>query len=99
MDGLVGGWGGNAGKLTDDARQYLIDLIAMKPHPEVHGVVRWRAKDLCAMLADEHGISYSPAGMSSLVKRLGYSLLVPRPQHRLQKPQAIENFKKVSQRG
>src|SRR4051812_46855074 len=46
-DGLIDGKApGNARKLNDSQRQALATIVERGPMPAVHGVVRWRLKDL-----------------------------------------------------
>ena len=53
-----------------------------------------RGVDLVEILEVEFGVSYSTSGIYRLLDRLGYSCLMPRPQHRKADPAAQEEFKK-----
>src|SRR4051794_16850303 len=46
-DGLINGKApGNTCKLNDSQRQALVNIVEGGPMPAIHGVVRWRLKDL-----------------------------------------------------
>ncbi|MDL2410350.1 helix-turn-helix domain-containing protein [Rhizobium calliandrae] len=56
--GLINGKApGNQGKLSDVHRQALAKIVESGPIPAVHGVVRWRRKDLVQWLFQEYRIS------------------------------------------
>ena len=59
------------------------------------GVCSLRGLDLVRVLQEEHGHSYSTSGVYRLLKRLGYSSLVPRPRHRQADAAAQSTFKKT----
>ncbi len=57
-DGLIGGKApGNPSKLNDDQRQALADIVERGPIPAIHGVVRWRLKELAQWILEEFGIA------------------------------------------
>ena len=57
-EGLIAGRaGGKASKLTADHRRALAKMVEDGPDPAIHGVVRWRLKDLAAWLNQTHGIA------------------------------------------
>lgn len=60
------------------------------------GVCTLRGKDLQRILREEFGQLYHLNGVYKLLHRLGYSCLMPRPQHRKSDPAAQEAFKKNS---
>jgi len=60
------------------------------------GVCTLRGKDLQRILQKEFGQLYHLNGVYKLLHRLGYSCLMPRPQHRKSDPAAQEAFKKNS---
>ena len=46
-EGLIDGKApGNSRKLNDPQRQALVEMVERGPTPALHGVVRWRLKDL-----------------------------------------------------
>jgi transposase len=59
-DGLINAASpGAPPKLDDEHRAFLSQAVEEGPIPAVHGVVRWRACDLIALLHEEFGISVS----------------------------------------
>jgi transposase len=54
-----------------------------------------RGLDIQLILKEEFGASYSLNGVYHLLHQLGYSSLVPRPQHHKADPAAQEAFKKT----
>jgi transposase len=87
---------GAPAKLDDAQRAWLADIVERGPIPAVHGVVRWRAKDLVALIWQEFSISLSQDVVWKELRRLGFRYLSARPRHHAQDPQAIDDFKKVS---
>ena len=57
-----------------------------------------RGQDIQRILQQEFGETYCLQGIYKLLHRLGYSSLMPRPQHTKADPQAQEAFKKSSHR-
>ncbi len=70
-------------------------MVDSGPIPAVHGVVRWRLKDLAQWIWEEFGISLSEATVSRELKALGFRKLSARPRHYAQNALAMEHFKKV----
>jgi transposase len=87
---------GNRPKLDDEPRKALAQIVTSGPIPAVHGVVRWRLKDLAQWLFDEFGLSLSETTVSRHLKALGFRRLSARPRHHAQNEAAIEAFKKGS---
>ena len=54
--------------------------------------------DLRKILKDEFGVLYTLDGVYKLLHRLGYSCLMPRPQHEKADPALQEAFKKTSKK-
>jgi len=99
-DGLMTGKSpGAPSKLTPEQTQALINMVEMGPHPDVHGVVRWRLKDLCHWVWEEYRVSLAEYSMSRILKRAGYRHLSARPQHPKQDEHVLEAFKKTSPHG
>lgn len=61
------------------------------------GVCALRGEDVRRILADEFGARYSLSGTYAVLHRLGYSSLVPRPQHPDADRAAQEEFEKNSE--
>ena len=60
------------------------------------GVCVLRGEDVRRILEEEFGATYSLSGTYVVLHRLGYSSLVPRPQHPEADPSAQEEFEKNS---
>ena len=96
-DGLVDGKApGNPSKLNDDQRRALAAIVESGPIPAVHGVVRWRLKDLAWWVYEEFRISLDETTVGRELRKLGFRKLSARPRHYAQNEAAIEAFKKVS---
>ncbi len=95
--GLIDGKApGNPSKLNDAQRQALARIIESGPIPAIHGVVRWRLRDLAWWVFDEFRISLDETTVSREVRKLGFRKLTARPQHYAQSERAIADFKKLS---
>lgn len=84
--------------LTPEQEQQLRQRIDAGPQP-ADGVCTLRGKDVQRILQQEFGQLRSLNGVYSLLHRLGYESLVPRPQHPQGDPAAQELFKKSLARG
>ena len=87
---------GASPKLTDIERQALSAIVESGPIPAVHGVVRWRLKDLVQWLWEEFRVSLDESTVSRELKALGFAKISARPRHRAQNEFVSEDFKKVS---
>ena len=87
---------GAPGKLTDEHKAFLAQLVEEGPIPAIHGVVRWRACDLIMQLHEKFGISVSDDTVYRALKELGFSHVSARPKAYKQDPEAMEAFKKTS---
>ncbi len=83
-------------KLNDSQRRALAAIIESGPIPAIHGVVRWRLKDLVLWIFEEFRISLDESTVSRELKALGFRKLSARPRHYAQNELAIEDFKKTS---
>ncbi len=82
-------------KLTDDQRRALAEIVEQGPIPAIHGVVRWRRRDLAQWLWDEFGVSIEESTVGRELKALGFAKLSARPRHHAQNEFAAEVFKKA----
>jgi len=73
-------------------------MVLRGPDPERDGVSTWRAKDLCAIVEDRFGVSYTENGMLRLLHDLGLSWQKARPIHPESDLKAQARFKKNSRR-
>lgn len=87
---------GQPSKLNDGQRKELAQIVEDGPIPAIHGVVRWRLKDLALWIFEEFRISLDESTVSRELKALGFSKITVRPQHQGQNEFAIEGFKKTS---
>ena len=87
---------GASPKLNDGQRRALSAMVESGPIPAVHGVVRWRLKDLVQWLFEEFRVSLDESTVSRELKALGYVKISARPRHYAQNELAGEAFKKVS---
>lgn len=96
-EGLVGlatkSGRGRKPPLTPEQEQQFRQRLDAGPRPE-DGVCTLRGKDVQRILQQEFGQLRSLNGVYSLLHRLGYASLVPRPQHPHGDPEAQELFKK-----
>jgi transposase len=96
-EGLIDGKApGNPSKLNDAQRQALARIIESGPIPAIHGVVRWRLRDLAWWVFEEFRISLDETTVSREVRKLGFRKLSARPQHYAQSEAAMADFKKPS---
>lgn len=84
--------------LTPDQEQQLQQRLDAGPLPE-DGVCTLRGQDVRRILQSEFGQLRSLSAVYGLLHRLGYSSLVPRPQHPAADPAAQDEFKKNSATG
>ncbi|OWK25824.1 hypothetical protein AJ87_00795 [Rhizobium yanglingense] len=95
--GLINGKApGARSKLNDAQRKALGRLVESGPIPAVHGVVRWRRKDLVQWLFEEFRISVDETTVGRELKALGFAKLSARPRHYAQNELEGEVFKKTS---
>lgn len=59
---------------------------------EADGVCALRGKDICRLVAAEFGVTHTLGGIYDVLRRIGYSCLVPRPRHRKNDPAAMAAF-------
>lgn len=56
------------------------------------GVCTLRGKDIVRLIQREFGVVHTLGGIYDVLRRLGYSSLVPRPRHRKNDPAAMQQF-------
>ena len=96
-NGLIAGKSpGKRPKLNEDQRQALAGMVECGPIPAIHGVVRWRRKDLAFWIFEEFGISLVESTVGRELRSLGFSKISARPRHYGQNEFAVEDFKKTS---
>ena len=87
---------GPPSKLNNAQRQALSRLVDDGPIPAVHGVVRWRLKDLTLWIWEDFRIALDETTVGRELAALGYAKISARPRHYAQNEPAIEGFKKTS---
>jgi len=87
---------GKTPKLTARQRHALAAMVESGPIPAVHGVVRWRLKDLAQWLFEEFGIELDETTVGRALRTMGFRKLSARPRHYAQNELAIDLFKKPS---
>jgi transposase len=85
---------GRAPTLPHDQESRFLERIDAPPRPE-DGVCELRGGDIRRILDQEFAARYTLSGVYKLLHRLGYSDLMPRPQHPDSSPEAQAFFKEV----
>jgi transposase len=80
--------------LPRDQEARLLERIDAPPRPG-DGVCELRGSDIRRILEQEFAARYTLDGVYKLLHRLGYSDLMPRPQHPETHPEAQEFFKEI----
>lgn len=95
--GLVNGKArGSPSKLNGAQRQALAKIVESGPIPAIHGVVRWRRKDLARWIFEEFAISLDETTVGRELKALGFAKLSARPRHYAQNEFEVDAFRKAS---
>ena len=87
---------GQRPKLNDTQRAALARMVEDGPIPAVHGVVRWRLKDLALWIFEEFGIALDETTVGRMLRAMGFRKLSARPRHYAQNELALDDFKKHS---
>jgi transposase len=87
---------GSPPKLNEAQRQALAEMVERGPIPAIHGVVRWRRKDLVRWIFEEFRIEIDETTLGRELKALGFAKLSARPRHHAQNEPAMAAFKKIS---
>ena len=87
---------GTPPRLNAARRRALARMVEDGPTPYLHGVVRWRLRDLAAWIDDEFGVSLVETTVGRTLYAMGYRKLSARPRHHAQDPEAMKAFKKTS---
>ena len=88
---------GNRPKLNDEQRQALAAIVEKGPIPAIHGVVRWRRRDLAHWLFEEFRIEVDETTVGRELRAMGFAKLSARPRHHTQNEFELDVFKKTSQ--
>lgn len=96
-EGLRNHWSsGPSAKLTDEHRKTLAEWVERGPIPAIHGVVRWRCRDLARELYEEFGVSVDDSTVGRALRDMGYRKISARPRHHAQNEYVVDDFKKAS---
>ncbi len=87
---------GNRPKLNEDQRRALARMVDSGPIPAIHGVVRWRRKDLARWLFEEFRIELDETTVGRELRAMGFRKLSARPRHYAQNGPEMDAFKKTS---
>ena len=88
---------GQPSKLNDDQRQALARMVESGPIPALHGVVRWRLKDLAWWVYEEFRKSaWTRRRLAASCAGSAFRKLSARPRHYAQNKAALEDFKQLS---
>ena len=87
---------GPPSKLNQDQREALARIVEAGPIPAIHGVVRWRRKDLALWLFEEFRITLEESSVGRELRALGFCKISARPRHKGQNEFAVKDFKKTS---
>src|SRR5690554_2288706 len=82
-------------RLNDEQRHALAEIVESGPIPAIHGVVRWRRKDLVRWLYEEFGVEVAETTVGRELRAMGFRRLTARPRHHSQNELALEAFKKL----
>src|SRR5215208_1347351 len=86
---------GNRPKLNEEQRQALARIVDSGPIPAIHGVVRWRRKDLARWLFEEFRIEVDETTVGRALRAMGFAKLSARPRPYAQNEREREAFKKA----
>ena len=87
---------GGKPKLNDQQRRALREIVESGPIPAIHGVVRWRLKDLVQWIYEAFAIVLKRDAVSRELKAMGFTRITARPRHYAQNELALDAFKKAS---
>ena len=94
-DGLTDSWAkGSPPRLSPEQQADLALLVEAGPDPAVHGVVRWR-QDLREVIVARFGVRYHERTIGTILHKLGFSRISPRPRHPAQDERIVAEFKKT----
>ena len=93
---MPGHAGGVEPRLSADQKAELAALVDAGPDLSIDGVIRWRRIDLQRVIKERFGVDYHERYVGTLLRKLGFSHISPRPLHPGQDAQMLETFKKTS---
>ena len=87
---------GRPPRLTMAQKAELARLVEAGPDPARDGVVRWRCVDLRAVIKERFGVDMAERTVGTVLNKLGFRRLSPRPYHPRKDAAAQEAYKKTS---
>ena len=82
--------------LSKEQEAVVAELVRQGPRLAEHGVVRWRRKDLAAVIEQRFGVALAERTVGTLLRRLGFRRLSVRPQHPKRDAAAQASFRPAS---
>jgi len=82
--------------LSPEQEAEVAEWVRRGPDLAEHGVVRWRRADLARAIAARFGVVMAERSISTVLRRLGFRRLVPRPRHPGHDAAAQASFKATS---
>lgn len=83
---------GRRPKLTAEREQQLTARLDAGPR-DGDGVCTLRGKDVCRIVEQEFNVVHTLGGICDVLRRIGYSSLMPRQRHKKNDPAAMQTFK------
>jgi transposase len=80
-------------RLSAEQEAKVAEWIRRGPDLAEHGVVRWRRADLAREIAARFGVVLAERSVGTVLRRLGFRRLVPRPRHPGQDVAAQASFR------
>jgi transposase len=97
LEGLCDrGHSGRPPRLTVAQQEEIARIVEAGPDLAKDGVVRWRCVDLQAVIKARFGVELAERTVGTLLNKLGYRRLSPRPYHPQKDAAAQEAYKKTS---
>jgi transposase len=87
---------GRPPRLTMAHKAELARLVEAGPDLAKDGVVRWRCVDLQAVIKERFGVDMAERTVGTVLNKLGFRRLSPRPYHPRKDAAAQEAYKKTS---
>jgi transposase len=85
---------GAPGNLTDQQREYLLQLLLQGARAHGFPNERWTLKRIAAVIQRQFGVRYHPAHAWKLLRRLGWSCQVPEPRPIQRDDQAMAHWQR-----
>ncbi len=86
---------GQVPKLSPEQKARLAAVVEEGPIPPIHGVVRWRLKDLVQWVLEEFRVTLSEQSMSRILREMEFRPMSVRPKALGQDEEALSDFKKA----